>query len=540
METTSNLNFDLLFTMLLLASGVAIVTKWIKLPYSIALVIVGLAIGLFHFLPVVTMTPELILLIFLPALLFEASWHLNFETLKPCFKPVALLATVGVLISAMIVGSMMHYMCGIDFKMALLFGAMISATDPISVLALFKRLRVDRRLHTILEGESLLNDGTAVVLFRVLLAAILAGGEISWTRIELDFVLMTVGGLIVGSAVGFAASKLTALFDDHLLETTLTVLVAYGSYILAEQLNVSSVIAVLAAGFLMGNFGSRSAMSATTILAVESFWEYAAFIAESLVFLLIGMQIKPDLLAKYTPFIGAGVLAILVSRMVVVYGLFPFVSSKKYPVPFTWRLLLFWGGLRGSLCMAMALSLPSNFPQREMLVVTTFGVALFTLLLSGLTMEPLVRLMKVSVDRTPKEVELQEAIDRLEVEKSKLVQAKKSGQLSKKDCGAGLTEVEAKRKEAQQLLELIEGSDSRDEEAERLQIETDLIRAQKECLMKLSRKTSSRPALLEEFRGRLDSKLLEIRSMRESALLNIRNCESGPAASVEIRPDLKE
>lgn len=519
METTSNLNFNLLFTMLILASGVAIVTKWIKLPYSIALVIVGLSIGIFHFLPVVTMTPELILLIFLPALLFEASWHLNFETLKPCLKPVALLATVGVLISAMIVGSLMHYLCGIDFKVALLFGAMISATDPISVLALFKRLRVDRRLHTILEGESLLNDGTAVVLFRVLLAATLAGGEISWTRIEIDFLLMTLGGTAVGVAVGYAASKLTELFDDHLLETTLTVLVAYGSYILAEQMRVSSVIAVLVAGFILGNFGSRKGMSATTILAVEAFWEYAAFIAESLVFLLIGMQIQPSLLVKYMPFIAGGIAAILVSRLVVVYGLIPFVSDKKYPVPFSWRLLLFWGGLRGSLCMAMALSLPSDFPHREMLVVTTFGVALFTLLLSGLTMEPLVRLMKVAVNRTPKEVELQEDIDKLEVEKSKLNEAKKSGQLNKKEYRARLTEVEGRQADAQHLLELIEISDSRDEQTERLQIETELIRAQKEYLLQLSRKTSSRPEVLDEFRSRLDSKLLEIRATREATIV---------------------
>jgi monovalent cation:H+ antiporter, CPA1 family len=329
METTSSLNLNVLLTMLFLASGVAIVTKWVRLPYSIALVIVGLAVGVSHAVPIVTMTPDLIMLVFLPVLLFEAAWHLKFDSIKSCARPVSLLATVGVLISAVVVAGILHYLTGLEFKLALLFGAMISATDPISVLALFKKMRVDPRLYTLLEGESLLNDGTAVVLFRVLLASILATGDASWLKIEIDFLIMALGGTLIGAAVGNFASRLTALFDDHLLETTLTVLVAYGSYLLAEQMHVSSVISVLVAGFVMGNFGSRKSMSATTRLAVSSFWEYAAFIAESFVFLLIGMQIKFELLAKYSPMIAAGIVAILIARMVVVYGLMLIGSDKK-------------------------------------------------------------------------------------------------------------------------------------------------------------------------------------------------------------------
>lgn len=498
--------------MLLLASGVAIVTKWIRLPYSIALVIVGLFIGVFHWLPVVTMTPELILLIFLPALLFEASWNLHLETLKTCVKPVALLATLGVLLSALIVGMLLHAITGFDFKLALLFGAMISATDPISVLSLFKRLRVNKRLHTILEGESLLNDGTAVALFRVLLASILLGGDLSWSKIGIDFVVITCGGMIVGAAIGAIASKLTEFFDDHLLETTLTVLVAYGSYILAEQLRVSSVISVLVAGFVMGNFGSRRSMSATTRLAVDSFWEYAAFIAESLVFLLIGMQIKFPLVVKYLPFIGAGIVAILLARIVIVYALIPFASEKKLPIPFTWRHLLFWGGLRGSLCMAMALSLPSNFPEREMLVVTTFGVALFTLLVSGLSMEPLVKVLKVSGNRVPKATELLNKIVKLQVDKKNLRKAVKTSQLSKKEYRTKEKEIDAKLVEAEQFLELLDSSENSDDDLERLHIETALIKAQRDCIVQLSRKDLAKPEALEVFRERIDSRYLELRS----------------------------
>lgn len=510
METVSSMNLYVLLTMLFLASGVAIVTKWVRLPYSIALVIVGLVVGVSHAVPVVTMTPDLIMLVFLPVLLFEAAWHLKFDSIKSCARPVSLLATVGVLISAVVVAAIVHYLTGLEFKLALLFGAMISATDPISVLALFKKMRVDPRLYTLLEGESLLNDGTAVVLFRVLLASILATGDASWLKIEVDFLIMALGGTLIGAAVGNFASRLTSHFDDHLLETTLTVLVAYGSYLLAEQMHVSSVISVLVAGFIMGNFGSRKSMSATTRLAVSSFWEYAAFIAESFVFLLIGMQIKFELLAKYAPMIAAGIAAILVARMFVVYGLMLIGSDRKNPIPLSWQHLLFWGGLRGSLCMAMALSLPVDFPQREMFVVTTFGVALFTLLIPGLTMEGLVGILNVSRSKGSTETQLEREIERLDCETANLKNSKKSGKLSKRDYQEKLIEIEAIRHESVRLLELTQGQGGDD--GERLRIETALIRAQRECLGQLLKDDNSKPEILQEFRESLDSRYLEIHS----------------------------
>ncbi len=516
MEVASNLNFYLLFTMLILASVVAIVTKFIKLPYSIALVIVGLFIGIFHCLPVVVMTPELILLIFLPALLFEASWNLHLDWFKLCYKPIFLLASLGVLISTLIVGFVLHFATGIDLKLGFLFGAMISATDPISVLALFKRMRVNRRLHTILEGESLLNDGTAVVLFRVLLASIVLGGDLSWSKIGVEFIIITCGGMLVGAAFGLIASKLTEFFDDHLLETTLTVLVAYGSYILAEQLKVSSVISVLFAGFMMGNFGGRRSMSPTTRLAVDAFWEYTAFIAESLVFLLIGMQIKFDLLVRYSPFILAGVVAILLGRLIVVYILCPLAQDKRNPIPFKWKHLLFWGGIRGSLCMAMALSLPANFPEREMLVVTTFGVALFTLLVPGLTIEPFVRWMKVSENRLPKSLLLQQELERMHKEKRAIEKLFKTGQLNKNEFKDKFQELELKIEETQDLLHLLAQSEDNEDEVERLSIETALVRAQKECINQLAKKESSKPAVLEEFRQRVDAHYLTIKSQHHT------------------------
>ena len=515
METSSNLNFYLLFTMLILSSCVAIVTKWIKLPYSIALVIVGLFIGIFHCLPVVTMTPELILLVFLPALLFEAAWNFQLDWLKICLKPITLLASAGVIISTAVVGMILHFFTGIDYKIGLLFGAMISATDPISVLALFKRLKVDRRLHTILEGESLLNDGTAVALFHVLMASILLGGNLPWDKITVDFICITFGGMVIGTIVGLIASKLTEYFDDHLLETTLTVLVAYGSYILADQSHVSAVISVLTAGFIMGNFGSRTSMSATTRLAVEAFWEYAAFIAESLVFLLIGMQIKFSLLVKYAPYILVGILAILVGRAIVVYTISQLTQSKQHPIPIKWRHLLFWGGLRGSLCMAMALSLPANFPQRELLVVTTFGVSLFTLLVPGLTIEPLIRWIKVTRQGISKSSQLKDEIKKLEIQKKKLQQSIKTGQIARKEGKEKINIIDLKKQESEEILVLLEQSDN-DNQIEQLEIELALVRAQKECLNQLSKKESSKPEILEQARQRIDAHYVKIKAEHQS------------------------
>jgi len=274
----------------------------------------------------------------------------------------------------------------------------VAATDPISVLSIFKQQNVDGRLSTLVEGESLFNDGTAVVLFRLLLASVIAGSTASPVGTLFSFVIVVAGGLLIGLLIGFLACKVTSLFDDHLLETMLTTIVAYGSYLLSESIGVSGVIAVVVAGMVFGNFGSRTGMSATTRIAVDSFWEYAAFAVNSLVFLLIGLQVKLDLLLKYSPIIGVGILAVLVSRAVIVYGLCPLLSSKKNPLPYSWRHVLFWGGLRGSLSMAMALSLPNNFPMRETVVISTFGIVLFTLLIPGLSVEPLIKRLRLTLE----------------------------------------------------------------------------------------------------------------------------------------------
>ncbi|MDQ3009794.1 MAG: Na+/H+ antiporter [Acidobacteriota bacterium] len=397
----THFSITVFITLLLIASGVAMATKWVRLPYTLALVIVGLIISPMHFLPAVHISPELILLIFLPALLFEAAWNLKLSHLRENLLPILTMASIGVGLSVGVIGLILHFGIGLSWGTALLFGAIISATDPVSVLALFKQLGAPKRLSVIIEGESLFNDGTAVVVFRILLGLVVGAttinspGQLIVSSLR-DFSIVVFGGIAVGAIIAIIASTLTSYFDDHLLEITLTTIVAYGSFLLAEEMHVSPVMAVLVAGLILGNYGRQKGMSPTTQVAVNSFWEYAAFVVNSLVFLLIGLEIQITTLTENLGPITWAVVAMLLARMVAVYGLTGLINLRAEPISFRWQHVLFWGGLRGSLSIALALSLPITLPGRQTLVAMTFGAAIFSLLAQGLTISPLLRWLKIS------------------------------------------------------------------------------------------------------------------------------------------------
>jgi CPA1 family monovalent cation:H+ antiporter len=268
----------------------------------------------------------------------------------------------------------------------LVFGALIAATDPVSVVAIFRRIGAPKRLEVMLEGESLFNDGTAIVLFGIALGA-LGTGDFSVVQGTIDFVIIAGGGILVGLVLGVIAIPLLARIDDHLVETTLTTVLAFGSYIVAEQLHVSGVLAVVIAGLIAGNIGRRE-MSPTTRIAVLNFWEYVAFLANSVIFLVIGLGVDlPGLLADWQPILWA-IVAVLVSRAVGIYGL----ARLGRPIPSNWRHVMWWGGLRGAIALALALSVPLSMgEERSTLLHMAFGVVLFTLLVQGLSMEGLVK-----------------------------------------------------------------------------------------------------------------------------------------------------
>jgi CPA1 family monovalent cation:H+ antiporter len=395
---------ELILVLLIAVSLVALVTSRLHIPYTIALVFAGIAIDLFH-IPiqkivgvsgnVQLLTPEVIFLLFLPGLLFEAGINIDVRHLRENLGPILMLAVVGVGAATMITGFAAHKMLGLPVLVALLFGALISATDPISVIALFRELGVRKRLAVIVEGESLFNDGTAAVVFQIILAGIVTG-ELSFFDGARYFLVMALGGAALGVVIGYVASKITEQVDEPRIEITLTTIVAYGSYLLAEQLHVSGVIATVAAGLTVGNYGAVFGMSAKTRVALWSFWEYMAFVINSMVFLLIGIEVHIVQMLAFWEMILVATVAALLGRVLVVYGLTPINNRLTEPIPRSWQHVLVWGGLHGSISIALALSLPQTFPHRSLLLTMTFGVVAFSLVVQGLTMKPLLGWLRLS------------------------------------------------------------------------------------------------------------------------------------------------
>jgi len=398
---------EFLIWLLIAASVIAVLTKYLRIPYTVALVLGGLLLSVLP-LPFLSplqpgqrpnwLTPDVILILFLPALVFEGSIKIDVLDLLRDAAPLLVLANIGVLLATLVTGYLVHWVIGLPILVALLFGAIISATDPISVPAIFKDLRMDKRLSVIIEGESLLNDGTAVVVFQILLVGVVAGG-LSAGRGTAQFLWAVVGGAVLGSALGYAGSKITQTINDPQIEITLTTIVAYGSYLLGNHLHLSGVLATASAGLMVGNFGAKKGMSARTRTALESFWEYIAFVMNSLVFLLIGLEVHINALADAWRPILFAIAAVLIGRSVSVYSLVPVSNLFAEKILFRWRHVIVWGGLRGALALALALSLDNTFPYRDRILDLTFGVVIFSILAQGLTMKPLLRVLGLASTR---------------------------------------------------------------------------------------------------------------------------------------------
>jgi Na+:H+ antiporter len=365
------------------------------------------------------LTPQLILALFVPPLVFEAAFHLQIRSLRLNALPILALAVVGVLLTTALVGFIVRAALNVSLTTALVFGALISATDPVSVVALFRALGAPRRLALLVEGESLFNDGTAIVVFNLMLAAALAqAGDagvahaaFSLPGAVISFVKISVGGAFIGIGLGWIAAQLIARVDDYLIETTITTVLAFGAYLVAERFHVSGVLAVVTAGIVNGNIGPRG-MSPTTRIVLFNFWEYLAFAANSLVFLLIGLDVNvPQLLADAKA-VAVGVVAVLAGRALVVYGLSWLVNRGRERVERAYQHVLFWGGLRGAISLALVLSLPVAFADRELLRVMTFGVVLFTLLGQGTTMNLLLKRLGL-IQRAETELEYERRHARL-------------------------------------------------------------------------------------------------------------------------------
>jgi CPA1 family monovalent cation:H+ antiporter len=387
-----------IISLILIALLVYIVARRIRIPYTIALVITGIGISfagttyLNEIFPI-GLTTDLILLVFLPGLIFEAAYHLNLNNLMQNLGLILGLAVPGLLIGAGLVGGALHLLLGLPLDVALLFGGLISATDPVSVLALFKELRVPKRLSVLMEGESLFNDGVAVVVFLILME-IVQGGTVTITEGISQFAVVMVGGALTGFTIGMLVNYVFRFVEnDNAIQIALTIIMAYGTFLLAEEaLHVSPVIAVVVAGVTLGSNQRSEDTSPGAQISIVDFWDLVAFLINSAIFLMIGLESPLALLSESIGPILIAIVVVVVARALIVFPTV-WISRRvgRNPIPSQWTPVMFWGGLRGSVSLALALSLPVDIPYRNTVLGLTLGYVIFSLVAGGLTMKPLLK-----------------------------------------------------------------------------------------------------------------------------------------------------
>ena len=376
--------------LLLIAAVVAMLARRLRVPYSIGLVVAGISLALLPFSPQIQLTKELIFTAFLPPLIFEAAFHLQWKELRRDLPVILTLATIGVLLSAAATAGGMRYFAHWEWTGALVFGVLIAATDPVSVIATFKEAGAQGRIRLLVEAESLFNDCTAAVLFSIALA-LAAGQNVSAMGVTWTLVTMVVGAIVCGAVVAGLVVLLMGRTNDHLIEITFTTVAAYGSFLLAEHFHLSGVLATLTTGLVIGSVGHLGVISDRGREAVETFWEYAAFVANSLVFLLIGMhEAREDFRHVLVPALVA-IVVVTLGRAVAIYPLCLVFARSALRIGKKHQHILFWGGLRGALALALALGLPPEMPRREEIISVAFAVVAFSIFVQGLTITLLLR-----------------------------------------------------------------------------------------------------------------------------------------------------
>ncbi|MEH2436879.1 MAG: sodium:proton antiporter [Nostoc sp.] len=380
--------------LLLLATGVALLSRRLRIPYVVGLVLAGLPITELLSRPI-GLNPTLVLELFLPILLFEAGINTDVSRLRSTFKPIALLAGPGAVLSSGIIAVLLKFALGLSWIPALFVGVMLANTDTVSMIAVFKEIPVPSRLSTIVEGETLFNDAAALVMFN-LIVQVYSTGSLTFIEGIQQLLVISLGGCVVGLALGYLSIPIFARLDDALSSLLLTVAVALGTFQVGQFLGVSGAVAVVVAGLIFGNLGLSRNTSASSRITLLSFWEYAGFTVNTFIFLLIGVEIDLVTLWKTLPAILLAVLAFQVGRVLTVYPLLAVVRWIDRPIPLRWQHLLFLGNIKGSLSMALALSLPITLPGREVLIAIVFGCVLVSLVGQGLSLPWVVKRLKLS------------------------------------------------------------------------------------------------------------------------------------------------
>jgi monovalent cation:H+ antiporter, CPA1 family len=376
--------------LLFVSALVAILSRRLHLPYTVGLVLAGMGLSLMQVRLQLHLSKDLIFTVFLPPLVFEAALCIRWREFKSDLPLVAVLASLGVLLAAAVTAGGMHYILDWTWGSSIVFGVLIAATDPVSVIATFKEAGVQGRLRLLIESESLLNDGTAAVGF-VMVLSVLAGAHYNIASISAVMLFTIGGGVLIGAAVGFMSMYLAGRTSDYLVELIFTALAAYGSFFVAEHFGCSGVLAALTAGLVVGNYRPRGSLSEAGHHALETFWEFIAFVANSLIFILIGAQEAQQHFRGIWLSVLVAIALVTLGRAVAIYPLCALFSGSRLKVDRRHQHILFWGGLRGALALALALALPDDLPQRDVIVSISFAVVAFSVFAQGLTITPLLR-----------------------------------------------------------------------------------------------------------------------------------------------------
>lgn len=495
--------------LLVLAVGaiVAIGAKRVAIPYNVALVVVGLLLVLMDALPNTPMDPEIILVAFLPILVFEGALFADADSLRGASRPILALAVPGVAISLLGTAAVATYALALPFAVALLLGALLSITDTVSVLLAFRSVRVPHRLAAIMEGESLFNDGTALVL--VLLASgVVATGTFDATDTFRALLLAMAGGAALGGAIGALGGAVLRRTPDHLTAILASIVLVFAAALIAERVHASPVIAVVVAGLVIGR-AARRALEPSRVLALQGFWETSGFALNVLIFLLVGMQIQAGMLIREAGSIALAVVALHAGRAVAVYGCAGVLrAATGERVPMRWQHVMVLGNIKGALSMAAVLSLPGDLPYRERLITIVFGVTFVTLITQALPFTRLLRLLKVAGGTSP-------AAAAIGAAKATLIAARRGQSELDELLSAGLIS----RKEHAERRAAFQGSviqaeailrDPRYEAQQDHQVDISLLNAQKAALVDAARRNLVEPDLAAARVNEIDDALLRM------------------------------
>ncbi len=446
------MEIDHFLVIMMVAVIVAIVAKYIRWPYTIVLLISGLIIAYFNtgqiiasfnIVPPFELTRDMIFHILLPPLIFEGALHMRLKHLKENAKVISLLAIPALIISSFFVGYLIYLFTNsfmalaLPFSISLLIAIIIIPTDPVSILAIYKDTKIPVKLKNIIEGESIFDDGTCLVLFAVILDLIRSGNLDLLTGIA-DFLRMAIFGILLGLAVGYVLYLIISKIDDKFTEVMITLIMVFGLFTMAENMGASGVFAVVMAGLILGNYGTRFAMAPSARHTLLSFWGFIVFLVNSFLFIVVGMNVNLEAVWNQIELVVFSVLALWFARAASIYIIGKIMNKGgQTALPKKWQTVMWWGGLRGAIPIALALSIPlvlddgTLFPHRDLILAVTFGVVLITLLVQGLSLKTLIaKLGFLTVSKKEAEKEEKEIATLLKDTVDELVQLKEDGDIS--------------------------------------------------------------------------------------------------------------